>query len=121
MRKDWKYRRGDIYFADLGEGFGSEQGGIRPVVVVQNNVGNAYAPTISVAPITSNIKKPKQPTHHVFNLPSILKAPSMVMAEQTNTIDKKRILSYAGKLDAANMRAVEKAVRIHFGFEVPDE
>lgn len=118
MRKNWIYRRGDIYFANLGSRRGSEQGGKRPVVVIQNNIGNKHAPTLTVVPITSMLKKPHLPTHFVFYPNSTLKRPSMAMAEQTQTIDKKRIVSYVGKMDEAQMQGIDRTVRVHFGFDI---
>ena len=115
MKKDWIFRRGDIYFANLGSRNGSEQCGKRPVVIIQNNLGKAHAPTLTVVPITSILKKPYLPTHFVFYPNGKMKQPSMVMAEQTQTIDKKRIISYVCKMDEAQMEGVEKAVRIHLG------
>ena len=119
MRENWIYRRGDIYYANLGSRKGSEQGGKRPVVVIQNNTGNKHAPTLTVVPVTSALKKPNQPTHFVFNPKSVLSRPSMVMAEQTHTIDKTRIISYVGKLDDAQMQGVDRAVQVHLGFLDP--
>lgn len=116
MKENWVYRRGDIYFANLGSRKGSEQCGKRPVVVIQNNIGNNHAPTLTVAPITSILKKPYLPTHFVFYPKAPMKHPSMVMAEQIQTIDKKRIVSYVGKIDEAQLRGVEQAIQIHLGF-----
>lgn len=118
MRENWIFRRGDIYHANLGFRKGSEQGGKRPVVVIQNNTGNRYAPTLTVVPITSAVKKTNQPTHIVFDCKSVLVRPSMVVAEQTQTIDKSRIVSYVGRLDEAQMREVDRAVKIHLGFDI---
>lgn len=115
MREDWKYRRGDIYFADLGVRIGSEQGGERPVIVIQNNVGNRHSPTLTVVPITSHLKKSTQPTHYMFSTQSVLKGTSMVMTEQIQTIDKQRVLSYAGKLTTDQLQGVMEAVKIHLG------
>ena len=115
MKKDWIFRRGDIYFANLGSRNGSEQCGKRPVVIIQNNVGNVHAPTLTVVPITSILKKTHLPTRFVFYPNGKMKQPSMVMAEQTQTIDKKRIISYVCKMDEAQMEGVEKAVCIHLG------
>lgn len=117
MRDNWIYRRGDIYFADLGARIGSEQGGTRPVVVLQNNVGNRYAPTLTVAPITSHLKKQNLPTHYIFESQSVLKGSSMVMAEQTQTIDKQRIVSYAGRMTEIQFQKVLEAVCIHLGLD----
>lgn len=99
VRKDWEYRRGDIYLADLDPVVGSEIGGIRPVLVLQNNVGNHYAPTIITAALTSNIrKKANQPTHFLLKKGCGLKCPSMVILEQLRTLDKQRILKYMGSV-----------------------
>lgn len=117
MREGWKYRRGDIYFANLGTGVGSEQGGTRPVLVIQNDIGNAHAPTLTVIPITSNLKKLDMPTHCVFEANAFLKGTSMVMAEQILTIDKKRIVSYAGHMTESQFEKVLETVRIHLGLE----
>lgn len=117
IQKNWVYRRGDIYFANLGDRIGSEQSGTRPVIVIQNNVGNRYAPTLTVLPITSNIKKPELPTHVVLQSNSVLKKKSMIMAEQAITIDKERIISYVGKLNFKQINRVMDAVRIHIGIE----
>jgi len=122
VRADWKYYRGDVYLADLNGRFGAEQAGVRPVVVLQNNIANIHAPIISVVPMTSIIKKTHLPTHYVFDMRSpVLRGLSMVMAEQTTTIDKQRLISYIGKLNAKQMQGVEKAVLHHLGFEEPDE
>ena len=89
MKEKWVYRRGDLYFANLGVPVGSKQGGVRPVVVLQNDVGNYYAPTITIAPLTSKIeKKRKQPTHFFLRKAKGLAKPSMVLAEQLDTCDK---------------------------------
>ena len=89
MKENWVYRRGDLYLANLGVPVGSKQGGVRPVVVLQNDVGNYYAPTITIAPLTSKIeKKRKQPTHFFLRKAKGLAKPSMVLAEQLDTCDK---------------------------------
>ena len=107
--------RGDIFYADLGERMGSEQSGVRPVLVVQNDQGNRYASTLIVAPMTSRLKRPL-PTHIYLprgacdNL-----APSTVLTEQLTTIDTARLLSYVGFLPSAYMLQVDSALRISFG------
>lgn len=115
MNKDWVYRRGDIYFADLGDRLGCEQTGTRPILVIQNDIGNKFAPTLTVLPITSNIKKMTLPTHTVLPPDTVLKRESMVMAEQIVTIDKNRVLSYVGQLDNIHLNSVMEAVQIHIG------
>ena len=108
--------RGDIFFADLSPVVGSEQDGFRPVLVIQNDVGNNHSPTVIVAPISSQIKNTDQPTHVL--LPSDLGLPekSMVMLEQIRTIDKQRILGYIGQTDGRTMQNINKAMRISLGF-----
>lgn len=89
MKENWVYRRGDIYLANLGVPIGSKQGGVRPVVVLQNDVGNFYSPTITVAPLTTKIqKKRSQPTHYFLRKAKGLARSSMVLAEQLDTCDK---------------------------------
>ena len=87
MKEDWIYRRGDLYLVDLGAPIGSKQGGVRPVVVLQNDTGNFYAPTITVAPLTSKINKKKRlPTHYLLRKAKGLERPSTVLAEQSSAI-----------------------------------
>ena len=88
LRPDWIYKRGDIYLANLNPFKGSEQGGTRPVLVLQNNDGNYYCPTLIVAPITTKLKKLNMPTHCCFEKVRGLDEPSMVSLEQIKTIDK---------------------------------
>ena len=95
----------DIYYADLSKNtVNSEQGGIRPVIVIQNGIGNKYSPTLIVLPITSEIKKENMPTHCILHrsIKNGLKVDSMVLAEQIRVIDKSRILDYIGYLDNTN-------------------
>ena len=100
MRDDWEYRRGDVYLADLNPVVGAEIGGIRPVLVLQNDVGNHFGTTLIVAPMTSNIeKKPAQPTHYLLKNVRGLSRPSMVILEQLKTLDKSRIIRYMGRVD----------------------
>ncbi len=106
---DWIYRRGDIYLANLNPYKGSEQGGTRPVLVLQNNGGNIYCPTLIIAPMTTQLKKTGLPTHISFNKVKGLPLPSMVSLEQIKTIDKKRIISYLGRLTQVQMTAVDMA------------
>ena len=99
MKENWVYRRGDLYLANLGVPGGSKQGGVRPVVVLQNDVGNYYAPTITIAPLTSKIeKKRKQPTHFFLRKAKGLAKPSMVLAEQLDTCDKICVIRYLGRV-----------------------
>ena len=95
----------DIYYADLSKNtVNSEQGGIRPVIVIQNDIGNKYSPTLIVLPITSEIKKENMPTHCILHrsIKNGLKVDSMVLAEQIRVIDKSRLLDYIGYLDNTN-------------------
>lgn len=110
-------KRGDIYLADLGEGVGSEQHGVRPVLVIQNNVGNKYSPTITVLPITTKIHKSKGlPTHVIINHMGGLDEISAIMAEQISTIDKTKLFTYLGTIPQEAMKKdVNKAVCIQLG------
>lgn len=113
MKKNWEYRRGDIYLADLSPIRGCEQGGIRPVVVIQNNIGNFYAPTLIVATVTAKVrKKHRQPTHYFIWNNSAFKRPSVVVLEQIRTIDKERIMRYLGKLTRKEMEGINAALLI---------
>lgn len=113
MIKNWEYRRGDIYLADLSPFCGSEQGGVRPVVVIQNNTGNKNAPTLVVATITAKTrKKTKQPTHYLIRNNPALSRPSLVLLEQLRTIDKQRIIKYLGRVTRKEMRGVDAALRV---------
>ena len=118
--KDWTYRRGDIYLANLNPFKGSEQGGTRPVLVLQNNDGNYYCPTLIVAPITTKLKKLNLPTHCYFEAVRGLPEPSMVSLEQIKTIDKCRIEKYLGKMTREQMTKVEGAIRESLGMEIPE-
>ena len=109
-------KRGDIYYADLRPVVGSEQGGIRPVVVVQNDVGNKYSPTVIAAAITSKINKAKLPTHIEIDAENFgLPKNSVVLTEQIRTIDKKRLKERIGRLDDVYMNKVNDALIISFG------
>lgn len=111
MRKDWVYRRGDIYYADLSPVRGSEQGGSRPVIVIQNNTGNRYSPTLIVAIVTTKVnKKVDFPTHHLIDNNQAFSQPSEVMLEQIRTIDKCRIDRYLGKVSGEDMCAIDDAL-----------
>lgn len=113
MKKDWVYRRGDIYMADLSPVCGSEQGGIRPVIVIQNNTGNHHSPTLIVASITTKTrKKTKQPTHYLIRSNPALSAPSVVLLEQIRTIDKQRVERYLGKATRKEMFGINAALLI---------
>ena len=109
-------KRGDIFFADLSPVVGSEQGGIRPVLIVQNDVGNKYSPTIIAAAITSQINKAKLPTHIEISAEEYgLTKDSVILLEQIRTIDKKRLKDKIGRLDDNLMNHVNEAISVSFG------
>lgn len=109
-------KRGDIFYADLSPVVGSEQGGIRPVLVVQNDVGNKYSPTVIAAAITSKINKAKLPTHiEIDALDYGLSKDSVILLEQVRTIDKQRLREKIGRLDEIQMLKVNNALSISFG------
>lgn len=106
-------RRGDLFYADLSPVVGSEQGGIRPVLVVQNDIGNKYSPTIIIAAITSQMNKAKLPTHIEIKAENFgLSKDSVILLEQIRTIDRKRLREKIGKLDEPSMERVDDAIRI---------
>ena len=104
-------RRGDVYYADLSPVVGSEQGGVRPVVVVQNDKGNRYSKTIIVAPISKKMSKPPIPTHVIFSDDS-LSYVSMILCEQQRTIDKKRVGQWICTLDEKTLEKINRAIRV---------
>ena len=109
-------KRGEIYYADLSPVIGSEQGGIRPVLIVQNDVGNRYSPTVIAAAITSQRDKTKLPTHISVEASDCgLQKDSIVLLEQVRTIDKQRLKERMGSLDVASMGQVDKALSVSFG------
>ena len=109
-------RRGDIYYADLSPVIGSEQGGLRPVLIVQNDVGNRYSPTVIAAAITSKMSKSKLPTHiDVVGDKVGLSKDSVILLEQIRTIDKKRLKEKTGCLNYASMDKVDQALSVSFG------
>lgn len=111
MKENWIYRRGDVYLANLDPYIGSEQGGTRPVVVLQNDVGNRYAPTLIVATVTSRTEKKKyQPTHVLIAHNTAFEKPSVVQLEQIFTIDKSRIQRFLGRTTRNEMRRIEEAL-----------
>ena len=110
-------KRGDIFYADLSPVVGSEQGGVRPVLIIQNNVGNRYSPTIIAGAITRQLTKSKLPTHieiskGQFGLPK----DSVILLEQLRTLDKRRLREKFGSLDRDTIRKVDKAILISLGF-----
>lgn len=117
MQENRQITRGEIYYADLSPVVGSEQGGLRPVLIIQNNIGNKYSPTVIVSAITSQLSKAKIPTHielpaREHNLPK----DSVILLEQIRTIDKRRLNEKVSTLSPAKMNQVDKAILISLGF-----
>ena len=111
-------KRGDIYYADLSPVVGSEQGGVRPVLIVQNDIGNKYSPTVIAAAITSPHQKAKPPTHIEINgVKSGLAKDSVVLLEQIRTIDKRRLREKMGEVENNSMHQVDEALSISFGIK----
>ncbi|MGB9781151.1 MAG: type II toxin-antitoxin system PemK/MazF family toxin [Caldanaerobacter sp.] len=109
-------KRGDLFYADLSPVIGSEQGGVRPVLIIQNDIGNKYSPTVIVAAITSQINKAKLPTHVEINGSEYgLQKDSVILLEQIRTIDKKRLREKIGHLDPEMMEKVNEALQISLG------
>lgn len=106
-------KRGDIFYADLDPVVGSEQGGIRPVLIVQNNVGNKYSPTLVVLPISS-VRKKDLPVHIQVRCSGLPKNPT-VLAEQIRTIDRRRLRKYVGPLDREFMKEINRILKISIG------
>ncbi len=112
-------KRGDIFYADLSPVVGSEQGGVRPVLIVQNDVGNRFSPTVIAAAITSQHSKANLPTHiNLESEDSGLSKDSVVLLEQIRTIDKKRLKEKTGCLNYASMDKVDQALSVSFGLEL---
>ncbi|MDF2531225.1 MAG: transcriptional modulator of MazE/toxin, MazF [Clostridia bacterium] len=109
-------KRGDILYADLSPVIGSEQGGVRPVLIIQNDIGNKYSPTVIVAAITSQINKAKLPTHVEINAEEYgITKDSVILLEQVRTIDKKRLKEKVGHLSDELMKKVDDGLQISFG------
>lgn len=113
-RSERTIHRGEIYYADLNPVVGSEQGGIRPVLILQNEVGNWFSPTVIVAAMTAKGSKVYLPTHVPVGTDSGLRRPSLVLAEQVRTIDKSRLLERVGMLPPEKQEQVDRALRISF-------
>ncbi|MDD4474987.1 MAG: type II toxin-antitoxin system PemK/MazF family toxin [Eubacteriales bacterium] len=108
--------RGNLYYADLSPVVGSEQGGNRPVLIIQNNIGNKHSPTIIIAPLTSKLGvKPRLPTHYYIDTQKGLDHPSIVLLEQLRTIDKIRLGNYIGRLDEKHIKGINNAIAISVG------
>jgi len=109
-------KRGDIFYADLSPVVGSEQGGLRPVLIIQNDVGNKYSPTVIAAAITSRMEKSKLPTHIDLYAEKVgLAKDSVVLLEQVRTIDKQRLKEKMGHLDEEFMTEINNAIAVSFG------
>lgn len=106
-------RRGDIFYADLSPVIGSEQGGVRPVLIIQNNVGNKHSPTVICAAVTSRMNKAKLPTHiEISTRDYRIVKNSVILLEQIRTIDKKRLKEYVCHIDGNMMQKVDQAIRV---------
>ncbi|MCK8625135.1 type II toxin-antitoxin system PemK/MazF family toxin [Apilactobacillus xinyiensis] len=109
-------KRGDIFYADLSPVVGSEQGGMRPVLIIQNNIGNHYSPTVIVAAITARISKPKMPTHvGISSKKTKIEKNSVVLLEQIRTIDKQRLHDKVANLDEKTMKLIDNALSLSVG------
>ena len=118
VTKNFGFRRGEIYFADLDPHYGSEQGGKRPVIIIQNNTGNKFAPTVIVAAVTSKVsKKPNQPTHVLIEQNPAFSRPSVVLLEQIRTLDKHRLRERAGQITPEDQRRVNQALDVSLGLD----
>ena len=118
-REKMEVRRGDIYYADLSPVVGSEQGGIRPVLIVQNDVGNKYSPTVIAAAITSKKFKTQLPTHICVHADECgLAKDSIVLLEQVRTLDKQRLRERMGSLDENDMSKINQALSVSFGLMI---
>jgi len=122
MKRDWRsvnnvnVTRGDVFYADLNPVVGSEQGGVRPVLIIQNDIGNKYSPTVIVAAITSKIDKAKLPTHIEISAENTnLEKDSVILLEQIRTIDKKRLQRHVTHLDKEIIEKVNEAIEISLG------
>ena len=113
-------KRGDIYYADLSPVVGSEQGGVRPVLIIQNDMGNKHSPTVIAAAITSRMGKTKLPTHiELYAQRAGLARDSVVLLEQLRTLDKRRLKEKMGHLDEQAMSEIDTAIAVSLGLAVP--
>lgn len=115
MKKSITVYRGEIYYAELAPVVGSEQGGLRPVVIVQNDMGNRHSPTTIVVPLTSRLLKKPLPTHEMLNRDCGLSVESVALCEQIRTIDKSRLRDRVGRADDAVMNKINAALKISLG------
>ena len=114
--KSMNIKRGDIYYADLSPVVGSEQGGLRPVLIVQNDIGNRYSPTVIAAAITSKMSKARLPTHiDIYAKEVGIAKDSVILLEQVRTLDKRRLREKMGHLEENTMKRVNEAISVSFG------
>ena len=113
-----EYHRGDVFFADLGELYYHRQAGARPVVIVQNDVGCFFSETLTIVPLTSQLKRPDLESHYILQKAGFLKKRSMALAEAINTIDKRQIRFYLGRLSDDDMAGIDAAITSHLGYEI---
>lgn len=120
--EDVTYHKGDVYIAELGENYGHEQSGTRPVIIMQNDVGNYFSPTVTIVPLTSKDKKPEQPTHYRLEMEKypFLKSSSTALCESPRTLDKRLLKKYLGRLDREDLDKVDEALAAHIGYRIPD-
>ena len=121
MRDDWVFRRGDLYLANMNPFKGSEQSGKRPVLVLQNNAGNFYAPTLIVAPVTTRLYKQDLPTHLVIGKEGGLYERSMIELEQIRVLDKQRCMFYIGRLSKQTMEKVDEMIKNSLGLMITED
>lgn len=128
FKKNWRVKRmspikrGDIFYADLSPVVGSEQGGVRPILIIQNDVGNKYSPTVIAAAITSKLDKSRLPTHIEVNASSYgLEKDSVILLEQIRTLDKQRLKEKMGHLDTDSMNKVNRALTVSFGLPANEQ
>lgn len=118
--RECEYHRGDVFLADLGIRNGSKQSGRRPVVIMQNDSGCIYSPTVTMVPMTTVCKKLRMKSHYILRYSDCVRYPSMIEAEQIQTIDKHRIVRRLGHVDTRDMAGIEEALRNHLGFDIPE-
>ena len=110
-----EFKRGQVWYCNLEGIKGSEQGGVRPVLIISNNIGNKHAPVVTIAIITSKHTKAKLPTHIWLSTYCGLKVNSLVELEQVRTVDKSRLIQYLGEIQKGEQRLVDEAIKISFG------
>ena len=121
LNENWVFRRGDIYIVELSPKIGFVQSGTRPVIVLQNNCGNFFAPTLIVAPLSSNVNKKRDlPTHYYLDNDTILH-PSLVLLEQITTIDKRQVRKFVGRVDRSEMEEIRECIEKSLGLYIPEE